>query len=447
NSTHIETRKKLVDVYLAAKNEVDAANQLRILAEHYRTAQDYPNAIAAYEQQMHLVPNNIEIITQLAELYTKTQAADSAIALYTQLVNLYTKQDQSDKVAETYRTIVALDPENTDRREKLGQFYLKSGMIHEALLEYDALATLLAQKSKFDEAIRVFLTMLNVDPNNLQIRVVIAELYERMGSYSEAIAQFMAIAQSYLQSGDTEKALAMYQRAIALDPENTMLLETLANLHKTTKKKSSAIEIYIKLAKAYFEKDKITKAKEIYQTILELEPENIESHGQLVKIALLQGRNPDAVKYSQALGTIFYKRKAIPEAITAYQEAIKFDAENLSLRKEFIDLLLNAKQNAEAAQQYREIGELFSQQGKINDAVSAYRNAIKLDPENVSLHLGLIDTHLQEGLEMELIDDYLAVADLELKQGNTEQAKTHYQKVLQLDSSNRTATKQLKKLG
>jgi tetratricopeptide (TPR) repeat protein len=446
DSTQIETRKKLVDAYLAAKNNNDAANQLRILAEHYRTAQDYPNAIATFEQQLNLLPNNVEIIAQLAALYQETQAADSAIALYTQLVDLYAKQGQSDKVSETYRTIVALDPENTDRREKLGQFYLKSGMIHEALLEYDVLATLLAQHSKFDEAIRVFLTMLNVDPNNLQIRVVIAEMYERMGSYSEAIAQFMAIAQSYLQTGDTEKALAMYQRAIALDPENTMILETLANLHKTTKKKSSAIEIYTKLAITYFEKDKITKAKEIYQTILELEPENIESHGQLVKIALMQGRKPDAVKFSQALGTIFYKRKAIPEAITAYQEAIKLDEENFSLRKEFIDLLLNAKKNTDAALQYQEIAKVYSGQGKINDAVNAYRSAIKLDPENISLHLGLIDTHLQEGLELELIDDYLAVADLYVKQGATKQAKSYYEKVLQLDSSNRIATKQLKKL-
>ncbi|MFB3896417.1 MAG: tetratricopeptide repeat protein [bacterium] len=443
---HIETRKKLIDTYLNAKKNNEAANQLKILAEHYQKNEDLPNAIVTYEQQLKLVPDNPEIISKLAQLYTDTEQKDSALGLYSQLANSYLKKGMTDQVGETYRTMVALDPESTDRREKLGQFYLKSGMIHEALLEYDALATLLAQQSKFDEAIKIFLTMLNIDPNNLQIRVVIAEMYERMGSYSEAIAQYMAIAQSYLQSGDTEKSIAIYQRAIALDPENTMLLETLANLHKTTKKKSNAIEIYVKLAKAYAEKEKYKKAKEIYQTILELEPDNVESHSQLIKLSLVEGKKPDAVKYSQALGTIFYKRKAIPEAVTAYQEAIKLDETNLFLRKEFIDLLLNAKMNTDAAQQFREIAKIYSQQSKIADAVGAYKNAIKLDPENISLYLGLIDTHMQEGLENELIDTYLAVADLYLKEGHTLDAKTYYEKVLKLEPSNRTANRQLKKI-
>ncbi|MCX7919739.1 MAG: tetratricopeptide repeat protein [bacterium] len=444
---HLETRKKLVAAYLNTKNYQEAGNHLHIIAEQYRSAQDLPNAIAAYEQQLKLFPENTEIITNLAQLYTETQQINSAINLYTQLANIYTKQGETEKIGEILRTIVSLDPENPERREKLGQFYLKSGMIHEALLEYDALATLFAQQNKFDDAIRIFLTMLNIDPNNLQIRVVIAEMYERRGAYSEAIAQYMAIAQAYLQSGDTDKSIAIYQRAIALDPENTMLLETVANLHKTTKKKSSAIEIYQKLAKTYFEKDKINKAKEIYETILELEPENVESHSNLIKIALMQGRKSDAVKYSQALGTIFYKRKAIPEAITAYQEAIKFDPENVALRKEFIDLLLNTKKNTEAVAQYQELAKLYAQQGKPTDAVNAYRAAIKLDPENVALYLGLIDTHLQEGLELELVDDYLAIADLYVKKGETQTAKEYYEKVLQLEPNNRTATKQLRKLG
>jgi tetratricopeptide (TPR) repeat protein len=446
DSSHIETRKKLIDTYLTVKKNAEAATQLKLLAEYYQANQDLPNAIAAYDQQLKLFPENPEIISKLAGLYTETQQNDSALGLYSQLANIYLKKGLTDQVGETYRTMVALDPESTERREKLGQFYLKSGMIHEALLEYDALATLLAQQSKFDEAIRVFLTMLNVDPNNLQIRVVIAEMYERMGSYSEAIAQYMAIAQSYLQAGDTEKSISIYQRAIALDPENTMLLETLANLHKTTKKKSNAIEIYLRLAKAYAEKEKLKKAKEIYQTILELEPDNVESHSQLIKLSLAQGTKSDAIKYSQALGSIFYKRKAIPEAITAYQEAIKLDEENLLLRKEFIDLLLNVKKIAEAAQQFQEIAAIYSRQGKIADAVGTYRNAIKLDPDNISLYLGLIETHMQEGLENELIDTYLALADIYLKQGHGLDAKTYYDKVLNLEPSNRTATRQLRKI-
>jgi tetratricopeptide (TPR) repeat protein len=64
-----------------------------------------------------------------------------------------------------------------------------------------------------------------------------------------------------------------------------------------------------------------------------------------------------------------------------------------------------------------------------------FLNQILEDPDNPEPRLKYINLYLEDGLEYDLVDDYLALANCYRNNGQLEEAKQYFQKVLELDPS------------
>jgi len=81
------------------------------------------------------------------------------------------------------------------------------------------------------------------------------------------------------------------------------------------------------------------------------------------------------------------------------------------------------------------------------DKLAALQDQILYDPDNIELRLEYINTYLEDNLEYDLIDEYLAVANLYRMQGQADEAKFFYRKVLELDPGVKEARIRLVALG
>ncbi len=81
------------------------------------------------------------------------------------------------------------------------------------------------------------------------------------------------------------------------------------------------------------------------------------------------------------------------------------------------------------------------------DLVEYYQEQLLYDPEDIDIRLKYINAFMEIGLEYELVDDYLALANCYRNQGDVENAKIYYYKVLELDSEVQEARKKLESMG
>ncbi len=112
------------------------------------------------------------------------------------------------------------------------------------------------------------------NPGDLRIRVKIAELYMEHGKKDEAIAEYLAAAKAYQEKRLFQIAVAIYNHAIAIDPEQVDIYTELANLHLRNGFIGDGVAVLEKLANQFCEKDQNYEAVQVLHKIHEIDPNN-----------------------------------------------------------------------------------------------------------------------------------------------------------------------------
>ncbi len=225
---------------------------------------------------------------------------------------------------------------------------------------------------------------------------------------------------------------------------------------------SSSLEEVMEMGKQLKEKGSFKEAVAQYNMALKLTPNNIKALKQLALVYEAQENWEEVVKCCRKIVAFqpnnvrayLRQAKALKQqnklygAIAAFQEAIEIDKDILK------------------AQDYKQLGDLFvqlksseNQKAQVNDAIAAYKKAVELKPDFPPMvHISLADTlQKQERFEeaivsyqkaLEVKPDfgpgiYLKLGKAQLKQGQLDQAIATYQKAIELDPSSVAAYQNL----
>src|SRR5947208_11770819 len=122
----------LGDLCVRAGSKEEAVGCFARIAEHYREQQFTLKAIAMYKKIDRLNPRNPEIAEKLASLYSLQGLVVDARAQYMVVAEAYSHAGDSKKALDVLHKIADLDVQNTDVRLKLAEAYLKEGLQAEA---------------------------------------------------------------------------------------------------------------------------------------------------------------------------------------------------------------------------------------------------------------------------------------------------------------------------
>src|SRR5947209_389779 len=143
----------LGDLQVRVGNHQAAISCFRRIADHYRKQDFALKAIAMFRKIDRLQPNDVEIATSLAELYAQQDLVVEARAHYLIVANAHAKSGATQAGLEILAKIADLDPQNTDIRLKLADGYLKEGMSREAAAAFTAAGHNLFTRGALDEAL------------------------------------------------------------------------------------------------------------------------------------------------------------------------------------------------------------------------------------------------------------------------------------------------------
>ena len=378
------------------------------LGAHYHKYGNYAKAIEMFQKSLQMDPKNTAILSVLAECQAKSGNAKDAII--------------------TYEQAVSMNPA--------------------AVQEYKALADLYMQQNNQPQAIGMYKKYLEKKPSDMRSARAVADYAYGQKNYEEAAKYFEMIkgeetrkadflfryGQACYFSKNYKKAVELCKQVAVLTPLNAEVFKILFDIasHDNTMKNdaTSYLKKYVALRPGdaaaqknlgdvlYDQKD-YAGAIAAYRSAIKADPGIRGIYKQYVEMVMQRGLKEDIIKaltgaiaageadagmYSE-LGSSYQKQAAYPKAIEMYQKSLQLDSKNIAILSALAlcqakngdvqqatityEQALAMKPNA--IQEYKALGDLYLQQNKKDQAMTAYKEYLEKDSSNSALVMTVAD--------------------------------------------------------
>ncbi|HEX7424776.1 MAG TPA: tetratricopeptide repeat protein, partial [Terriglobales bacterium] len=200
-------------------------NKQKILsaAEKFVQQGKLQNAIAEYDKVLKHDAKDLTVNNTIGDLYARLGNSAKAIECFKTVGDAYAAQGFTVKGIAMYKKITKLHP-SADGSLKLAELYTQQGLFNDARAQYLQVAEDLMKNGDLGQAVRLFQKVLEMDPENVPMRVKLAEVYVRLGKKKEAWEIFSAAAESLRSRGSLAAAEDILKRMLVLDPGNGYVL-------------------------------------------------------------------------------------------------------------------------------------------------------------------------------------------------------------------------------
>ena len=392
------------------------------------------------------------------DLFSYCLSLDTASSpvLY-ELAMFQLQRNRPEKAVEMLKSAVAHSDDNFTYRMTLAGLYRNLGMYGEASDSYEELvkrypdkselnyylADALTQEGEIGAAIDAYNVLESTMGMNETLSLQKFKLYQTLKQPDKAFEEIEKLANKYpmnaryrllmgdlhLENEETEKALACYQQAHEIDPDDPRYIVSMANYYDQTGDKEAAeqeirdalvnekldVETKVGILSRYVQRlqqtqQGIENANSLFQTLLDQHPEDtelklmygsllmaqqkeeeakfqfqlvteMEPSNELLNISL-KGEDipevirictrckelfPEAPEYYFYLGIGYYMQEKYQESLDTYYAGLKIIPEGNGVVKSNF---------------YGQIGDLYYQMEKMDEAYKAYDEALKYNENN-----------------------------------------------------------------
>lgn len=349
------------------------------LGAYYRSINEIDKAIALYEEMSNQFPARGELLMMLMDLYAQQKDYPNLIKT---LDRLEVKEGKSEQLSmEKYRIYMQMeDKENAFREmENLSKEY-PNDMRYRVML-----GDCYLDNGRADEAFAIFETALAEDPENAQAQLSMVSYYERMGQDSLArIQQEAVLMNRKLASGVKVEMM----RHIILQNEqagkdSTGILQLFDRLLAQPQEDAGMAS----LCYGYMQHRQMDDAQTVpvLERILEMEPDNIVARYNLLMVAVREDDYAKAVRICEP--AIQYNPEEL--AFYYYLGISYFRTERnpdaLAVLKKGVGQVTPESDKKLVSDFYTFIGDLHHSMGQQAECYVAYDSALVYNPDNIGV--------------------------------------------------------------
>ena len=384
-----------IQTYEAALALMAPGNWLRKDLQHriigiYAADGNWEGLITHYKEKLEDTPNDPELIGLLAEAHIENQQLDEGITAYQNALELaptdtalrlnliaaLRNAEKFQEAAAAYESLSEQQPDDFGIYRELGELYL--------------------QLDDEDKARATYQRMLARDPDNASTHLILAEIYADHEWIDDAIAA--------------------YQKTISLAPDNLDYIEYFGEFYFRQGDREKTLETWNRMVageKAGAENyDRLAKLLDSKARVLNSQPEAIAASREAAELA------PDVYRYREALAKRLVENKDYDEALTEYTEAAKlapntFFAEQMDNQRieiyrrqgtlvEKIAALETALEKpdiaaADAFTQYKQLAKMYLKLGNTTYALEVLMKAKVLEPNDVIVNRWIAEVYTLQG--------------------------------------------------
>ena len=354
---------------------------------------------AAIEQLLKLVQANsrdVTTINRIGDLYSKLGRKQQAITYFGQIAEYYKDEGFLLKAIAIYKKITKLDPMSLAAYSCLAELYSRQGLTMEARAQYQFVADRCLKSGSNEKGLEVMREMEKLYPNDVPIRLSIAELLGAMERRDEALEVYGAVGTDLDRKGMHRESRKVYEAALRLAPGDNALVRHLVTSLTSQGESAPAIELLEGLLEdrpedpellsllgdSHLDCGATERAKEIYELVRHLAPECIENLMNDARVCLKDGdldggfvHLDDAMRQSEVPENA---RRLIPYM----QRLLDLEPHHLSGLEMQARLHEAVGDESACRDAYIRLAGASMEQDDLQAAASALRDLIRLDPNN-----------------------------------------------------------------
>jgi tetratricopeptide (TPR) repeat protein len=302
--------EEVVDTMVSSRQHLEQGMPFTALEECYRA--------------ILLAPTYLPLHLGLAEIFAQQGKSEEAVDKYTVVADAYLMRDEPRKAMEVYQRALSAAPMSISIRERLidllvahdelesalseyvalGENYYRLARVDAALRGYEAaldlarqtgapsdwevvilhrVADLYQQKVQWQEAVAVYERILAVSPDDERARFHLIELHYALGQTDRALRDVDALIARCGEQNELSKIAGLLKDLVASNPQDISIRSRLGCCYAELGRKKEAIAELDTLGELQLEAGRRWDAMETLRTIIALEPDQKEGYTQLLQ--------------------------------------------------------------------------------------------------------------------------------------------------------------------
>ncbi|HEY4425062.1 MAG TPA: tetratricopeptide repeat protein [Pyrinomonadaceae bacterium] len=316
----LTTLNMLGDLYVRSSKNEDAVKCFERIAEHYSAQEFNLKAIAMYKKIERLRPRDPVVALKLADLYANQNLVHDARAQYLVVVEAYTKSGDNRRSLDILHKIADLDPNNTEIRLKLADGYLKENMRRESAAAFVQAANRFHQIGSHDQALDAYNKALQLVRDDREAIRGMLESHIARGTADEAAEVLERVVETH---EDDKELVSMLARAY-LEAEDPKGAERATSLLMT--QDATNYPQFLPVTRLYLKTGEVDEVIRILSTIIERMLAGREERELLEIVNQVLDRNPDHVSGLRMLVRIHWWQRDM-DALRSSLERLAESAE------------------------------------------------------------------------------------------------------------------------
>jgi tetratricopeptide (TPR) repeat protein len=230
-------------------------------------------AIAEYRAAADVDPKDINIRLRIGELYVKINRTADAIKEYNEAAKANTQRGFYLKAIAVYKQVLKLD-DNIEVHYKLADLYTRQRLIADAVSEYSYIVAMFERKGKLNDVLELLKKMIEIDPENIGIRIKLAELYHKLSFNKDALVEYQSVFARLMEQGKLEKAEKVYRGLFNSNPKEPVILKGLSELYAKKGDSAQFLNFATPLFHVYRDTGDTEGARDIAVEILRRRPDD-----------------------------------------------------------------------------------------------------------------------------------------------------------------------------
>ncbi len=349
--------------YRAALLNSDAAILHYILAVLQQSGGQHTSALLELEQAQAMLEEDVDLILPPVLVYQA--AADSYIALG--------NAEEALEMLRKGQAVAGRGEHDPAIKHAFARPLAKGDLVRRMAEAYAASDDLEGAEQALNEAKQLL-------PYDRAIYTKLADVYFRQGKLTEAIAQLEDLATHYEQRQQLDRAIEMLEYALKLAPNHSVISSRLARMQLRRGYLDKGVEGLVRAAelqrKAGQLKDAVAslqeaaqvhwmlsehdKARQMYDKIVQIAPNDVEARQWLSLMYTLQSRTSEAIAEKKQIARIFAQQRDYDGAIAELHQIIGLDQSDLDAYYLLGDMLMRREEYGQAMQLYNRMLKMDS---------------------------------------------------------------------------------------
>lgn len=213
----------------------------------------------------------------------------------------FSLRGQFDKAAKNYEQILALEPSAINLRQKLAELLFKCGRVDDARVELETIGGHFSKNGFFLKAIAVYKQLQKISPGDISLSLTLAELNEKHGLIANSLSEYKLVYEYHERTGNAHEALNILVRMQNVDPQNVPIKIRLAEASAQQGEMDEAFSLFSHAVSLLLERNDTAALSRVTARIQQLFPHKPDFMLEILTGQVEQGNAAAVIDSIQSL--------------------------------------------------------------------------------------------------------------------------------------------------